>query len=189
MNDLVSCQLLSNGRSKSVAVFVAVLLSLGIGPVAFGQSSQISTEPLKTIIPVQLDPSTGDISVGSAAPFHGANPGLHLLALSRNPDSSHLDMPDVVADNVFTDAGSANQFLQNILAGANNDALIIANGVGNYGFAVSAIANNLDLFGAQVDLEGVNGAIPFIFIGNGGRNKGGALQRGFSTLPISGYLA
>jgi hypothetical protein len=33
------------------------------------------------------------------------------------------------------------------------DALLIANGVGSYGFPLSAIAKNLEQFGGQADLE------------------------------------
>ena len=98
-----------------------------------------------------------------------------------------MDTADLIQDQVFTDANSVNGFLQNVLANTP-DALLIANGVGNYGVALSAIAKNLEQFGGQVDLEQIGGAIPFIFIGNGGRNKGGALQRGGSTRPIDGYL-
>lgn len=161
-----------------------------IHPV-FGQTTDqaVPGEPLHTVIPVHLDPASGDIKVGRTT-YHGANPGLHLLALKRQPDADPTlwDTADLVEDQVFTDATSANAFLQSVLANTK-DAFLIANGVGNYGIALSAVANNLEQFGGQVDLEQISAAIPFIFIGNGGLNKGGARQRGFSTVPIDGYLA
>lgn len=54
---------------------------------------------------------------------------------------------------------------------------------------MSDLASNLEQFGGQVDLAQQSGTIPFIFIGDGGLNKGGALERGYSTVPIDGYLA
>ncbi len=150
------------------------------------------TEPVHDIIPVHLDAVTGDIRVGRTT-YHGGNPGLHLLALQRLPDSSKSGSPDIpilINEQVVSDPASANQFMQAILSNrATSDAILIANGVGSYGIQLSDIAKNLEQFGAQVDLEQLGGPIPFIFIGNGGRSKGGALQRGLSTLPVDGYLA
>jgi hypothetical protein len=158
---------------------------------AFGQTTEppVPGEPLHTVIPVHLDPATGDIKVGRTT-YYGTNPGLHLLALKRQPDADPAlwDTAVVIQDQVFTDPTSANAFLQSVLANTK-DAFLIANGVGNYGVAVNAIAKNLELFGGQIDLEAIGGAIPFIFIGNGGLNKGNARQRGYSTVPIDGYLA
>ncbi len=147
----------------------------------------VSAEPLQTIIPVHFDPSTGSITVGSTV-YPGTNPGLHLLALKRQPDSSHLDAPDLVRDQIFLDATSANQFLQDVLA-STPDALLLVNGVGNYEAPLSSLGKGLTSFGAYPDLQGVKSAIPFIFIGNGGRNPQTALQRGYSTRPLDGYLA
>ena len=87
------------------AIFVASALSV------LGQSA----ENLKTIVPVHIDVSTGNITVGSK-PYPGKNPGVHLLALKRQPNHSHLDAPDLVQDGTFTNAASANQFLQNVLS-------------------------------------------------------------------------
>ena len=143
-------------------------------------------EPQHTVIPVHLDPASGDIKVGRTT-YPGASPGLHMLALKRKPGSVS-DTPDLIDDQTFTDADTANAFLQSVLA-VNSDAFLIVNGVGNYGIALSAIASNLAQFGGQVDLEEIPSAVPFVFLGNGGRDKGGALQRGYGTLAIDGYLA
>lgn len=77
--------------------------------------------------------------------YPGANPGLHMVALKRQPDNSSPDAPVLIpgGDKVFTEPSAAKQFLQNVLAGTP-DALLIANGVGNYGFALNSIANNLE---------------------------------------------
>lgn len=152
-----------------------------------GNNNQDSAEPLKTVIPVHLDASAGGITVGSKV-YPGANPGMHLLAFSRQPDFKHLDAPDLIKDETFHDASSANQFLENILA-ANKDAFLIVNAAGNYGFALNAIAKNLEKFGARQDIEKIAVAVSFIFLGNGGRNMGQALQRGDSTGNVDGYLA
>lgn len=186
----ISCGRLCKRASALLAFALCIAAS---GSSVFGQTPappttdpRIPTEPMHTVIPLHLDPAAGDIKVGRTT-YHGANPGLHLLALKRQ-QGEVLDTPDLIQDQVFTDANSANAFLQNVLA-KNSDALLIANGVGNYGVALSAIAKNLEQFGAQVDLEQNGDAPLFIFIGNGGRNKGGALQRGYSTRAIDGYLA
>ena len=178
------------------AVLAFTLYLATIAHSAWGQTADppttdpaITGEPLHTVIPVHLDPASGDIKVGRTT-YHGANPGLHLLALKRQPDQDPglWDTADVIEDQVFVDPNAANAFLQNVLANTK-DAILIANGVGNYGVPVKQLAANLELFGAQVDLEQIIGTLPFIFIGNGGRNKGGALQRGLSTVPVDGYLA
>ncbi len=180
---------LDRKHKAATAVLTFTLYLAANAHSALGQTSVPAqpTEPTHKVIPVHLDATTGDIQVGRTT-YSGANPGLHLLALKRQPDSDQQDTADLIEDQTFTDANSANQFLQNVLANTS-DAMVIANGVGNYGVPLKALAMNLELFGAQVDLEQVTNAIPFIFIGNGGRKKGGALQRGFSTVPIDGYLA
>ncbi len=113
---------------------------------------------------------------------------MHLLAFSRQPDSKHLDAPDVIKDGTFHDASSVNQFLTEVLADTP-DAFVIVNAVGNYDFGLNAIAKNLEKLGAWPDIEAVTGAIPFVLLGNGGRNMGQALQRGYSNLNVDGYLA
>jgi hypothetical protein len=149
--------------------------------------NNVSAEPLQRVIPVHLDAGTGNIMLGSTV-YKGANPGMHLLAFSRQPDSKHLDAPDVIQDGTFHDASSANQFLTNNLAD-EPDAFLIVNAVGNYGFGLNPIAKNLEKFGAWPDIEGSTEAIPFVLLGNGGRNMGQDLQRGFSTRNVDGYLA
>ena len=147
-----------------------------------------------TIVPIHLDTGTGDISVGctvyarpNCTVYKGSNPGLHLLALKRQPDPATPDVPILVQDGTFVDAGAANLFLETV---RNNvpDALIIANGVGNYGLGVSSISQYLQQFGGAIDLEVVP-TVPFIFIGSGGQKMGEARQRGSSVLPFDGYLA
>jgi hypothetical protein len=111
-----------------------------------------------------------------------------MLALKRQPNNAHLDAPDLIANQTFTDSGSANQFLQSVLSGTP-DALLILNAAGNYGFPLSTIAKNLEQFGSAHDIEGASSAIPFVFIGNGGLNSGSAHQSGYSSRDMSGYLA
>lgn len=170
---------------RKPALYLAFAVALYI---ASAQSTQAqSAEPLKTVVPVQLDVSTGSITVGSTV-YPGGNPGVHLLALKRQPDINQLDTPDLIRDETVTDATSANDFLQNVLANTP-DALLILNAVGNYGFALSAIAKSLEQFGSATDIEGVNGPIQFVFVGNGGLNKQQAHQSGYSNRDMSGYLA
>ncbi len=149
--------------------------------------AQSLAEPLKTVVPVHLNVATGDITVGSTV-YPGGNPGLHMLALNRLPDTSHLDSPDLIADQTFTDATSANDFLQKVLSNDSN-ALLIVNAVGNYGFALNQVAKSLEQFGSAHDIEGVSNAIPFVLVGNGGLNTGQAHQSGFSNRDMTGYLA
>ena len=169
-------------------VFAVACLSV-LCAHGYSQSTQNTQEPLKTVVPVRLDVVTGSITVGGTE-YPGANPGVNIVALKRQPNSQHLDAPDLVGNQTFTDAGSANSFLQNILNSSDSDALLILNAVGNYGFALSQIAKNLEQFGSASDIEGVTGgAIPFVFVGNGGLNSAGGHQSGFSNQNMSGYLA
>ncbi len=184
---------------KAIAMLAFTLCLAATAHSAFAQSADpptvvppSPTEPVHDIIPVHLDAASGDITVGRTT-YHGANPGLHLLALDPQPDTSSagsLDTPVLIRDQVVNDPGSAIQFMQGLLSNkATSDAILIANGGdGNYNVAVSAIAKNLEQFGGQVDLELLPGPLQLIFIGSGGRNKGGALQRGGSNLPYDGYL-
>jgi hypothetical protein len=168
-----------------VVVLAGIALALCLACVQ--SASAQSAEPLQTVIPVSLDVAGGNITVGSTVYTPSQNPGLHMVALKRQP-GSNLAAPDLIANQTFTDASSANQFLENVLAGTP-DALLILNAVGNYGFGLSAIAPNLEQFGSAHDIEEVSTAIPFVFIGNGGLNSGQAHQSGFSTRDMSGYLA
>ena len=147
---------------------------------------------------MQLNASTGDITVGSTT-YKGANPGFHVLALKRQPNNNNLDAPDMVWDKTYTSGADTFNALVSIRT-TYPDALLILNAVGNYGFSLAdkvGIINGvpvgvgwyLGTFGAYPDLIGINGAIPFIFVGVGGANQQTALQRGSGTLPITGYLA
>jgi len=152
-------------------------------PAAWGQS----TDPVRRVVPVHIDVATGGITVGNTV-YPGKSPGMHLLALKRQPNQSHPDTPDLIQDATFLDAASANQFLADVLS-TNPDAFLILNGVGNYGFDLSALAANLAKYGGNSDLPKVNGALSIVFIGSGGRNAGQALQRGGGSLNIDGSLA
>lgn len=192
MRNLALNRIARDGKHEAGKALITFTLCLAaIASSAFGQTTnpRPPTEPVHKAIPVHLDPTSGDIQVGRTT-YSGANPGLHLLALKRQPqlDPNQQDTVDVISDQVFTDKTAANQFLTTTLANTS-DALVIANGVGNYGILISDLAQSLEQFGGQVDLAQVPYTVPFIFIGNGGLSKGGALQRGFSGLPIDGYLA
>lgn len=176
----------------TVAALLTLALCLSVNTSsAFGQTTVPGNpaDPTRTIIALHLDATTGAITVGNTT-FPGQT-GMHVLALRRQPQLPPLpqDMPAVIEDSVFTDAGSLTQFLDGLRNDpGTRDALIIMNGVGNYGFFVADVAASLGNFGGQADLEGVNISTPFIFIGNGGLGKGGAFQRGGSTRPVDGYL-
>ncbi len=177
------------------AVFALALCLAAAAPAAFGQSacpqppSPASDDPVQTVFPIHLDPSTGDITVGSTT-YCGENPGFHLLALQRQPNiiNGHLNPPLKVLDQTYTDAASVNNALKQIQTTSGGPLLII-NAVGSYGIALSGVAQALTPFGAYTDIQGINSAIPFIFIGNAGRNPKTALQRGYGTLPLDGELA
>jgi hypothetical protein len=193
----------------ATAVFAFALCWAAAAPIAFGQSacpqppSPVSTDPQQTIIPVHLDASTGNITVGSTT-YCGQNPGFHLLALQRQPNivNKQLKPPLMVWDQTYTDGQSVANDLSKILT-TYPDAVLIINGVGNYGFTLAdkhnivvggipflqvSIGWQLRSFGAYLDLDTLNATIPFVFIGNGGRNQQTALQRGYSTGPLDGYL-
>lgn len=180
--------------SKAVkAVLIFTLLLASGASSAFGQAGCAqpdptpATDPLHTIVPVHLDASNGNITVGTTT-YCGQNPGFHILALSRQPDPKHLDAPDLILDQTYTDAASVTGALKQVLNTLGGPVVII-NAVGNYGIALSDVAQALASFGAGSDLRPINAAIPFIFVGNGGRKQQTALQRGYSTRNLDGYLA
>lgn len=166
----------------AVAVALAACLA-GAAPALFGQS----TDPLQTIVPVHLDGAPGDIQVG-ATTYKGGNPGFHVLALKRQPNSSHLDAPDLISDKTYPDTSSVTSALDAIL-GQVPDALLIINAAGGYGGAVSDVAQEVKKFGAYDDLAPITNDPPFILVGIGGSNAKTALQRGYSTNNADGYLA
>lgn len=168
-------------RRAATAVLVSTMWVAG----ALSASGQ-SAEPLKTVIPVHIDASSGNITVGPKT-YTGQNPGMHLLALKRKPDRTSLNSPDLVQDGTFNDAASANAFLTNVLS-STPDAFLFVNAVGAYGLAGASVASNLEKFGATGDVA-FSGPVPLVVIGNGGRKIGQALQRGNSTQNIDGYLA
>lgn len=147
----------------AVAVALAACLA-GAAPALFGQS----TDPLQTIVPVHLDGATGDIQVG-ATTYKGGNPGFHVLALKRQPNSSHLDAPDLISDKTYPDTSSVTSALDAIL-GQVPDALLIINAAGGYGGAVSDVAQKVKKFGAYDDLALITNDPPFILVGIGGSN-------------------
>lgn len=146
-----------------------------------------SAEPLKKVIPVSLNATTGIITVGGTV-YAGANPGMHMVAFKRQPNPAHLDAPDLIGNQTFTNSDAASQFLQSTLS-STPDALLLVNGVGNYGFGLSAISQQLASYGAAKDINTIGSAIPFTFIGNGGLKAGSARQRGLITSNLTGSLA
>lgn len=183
----------SRGICQAMTAVLGFALWLGgTAPSVFGQSAcpqpaqAAASDPIRTIIPVHLDLSTGDITVGSKT-YCGQNPGFHLLALKRQPNLSQLDTPDLVLDQNYTDASSVTSTLQQLL-NSDGGPIVIINAVGNYGIALSDISEALAPFGSYPGLEPITTAIPFMFIGNAGRNPQTALQRGYSGLPVDGYL-
>jgi hypothetical protein len=167
----------------SLFLISAVALCAAFVPRITAQSS----EPLKTVVPVNLDASTGNISIGNTT-YPGTNPGLNILALVRQPDINNPGVPKLIQQQTFTDPGSANEFLQNVLSN-HPDALLLIDGVGNYGFGPAAIATNLHSFGAAHDIDSISAAIPFVFVANGGMNIAQAHQVGSSASSTTGYLA
>jgi hypothetical protein len=161
----------------------ALALCFAFAPCAYAQSA----EPIQTVIPVNLDAGTGNITVGTTV-YAGSNPGMNMVALTRSPSSPGVISPvNNQSNQTFTDPSSANQFLQSVL-NSSPDAILILNAVGNYGFGLNAIADNLHQFGAAHDIDQISTAIPFTFIGNGGLNVGQAHQCG-GTCNTAGYFA
>jgi hypothetical protein len=184
--------LTNRSATKRICKVLALALWLsGTAHFAFAQSTcqqpnPVPTDPTRTIIPVHFNATTGDITVGSKT-YCGANPGFHLLALQRQPDKSHLDAPDMVLDQNYTDAASLTGALQRIRQTPGNP-MVMVNAVGNYGFHISDVAQALTNFGAYPDLQ-IPITMPFIFVGIGDGNPNTALQRGYSTRELDGYLA
>ncbi len=188
-NQLIKC-ISRRQICRSAAVLMAITLSVAVtAQFGFGQSTTQSTEPSRTIIPVKFNPATGGIAVGSTL-YNGANPGFHVLAVSRQLNPAHLNAPDILLDQTYNDAASVTNALKAIQQTyAYPTAMVMVNAVGNYGIPLSAVSAALTNFGAYPDLQGINAAPPLVFIGTGGANAKTALQRGVSTRELDGYLA
>ncbi len=167
------------------ATFVLALsFCVAVVPSALGQTT--STDPLRTIIPVLFNGTNGDITIGSTT-YKGQNPGFHLVALKRQPNTAHLDAPDVVLDKNYNSSAPMIQDLINVQK-SSPDAMIMVIAVGQ-SFRVSEIATKLKEFGGGSDLAGV-GSAAFAFIGIGGLGEAAApLSRGYSTRAVNGFLA
>jgi hypothetical protein len=180
------------GATSPFALLALTLYLAGIAHSAFGQTcpqpaAAPATDPTRNIVAVHLNASTGDITVGSTT-YCGQNPGFHLLALQRQPDTKNPATPIILLNQSYTDSASANSALQQLLS-TYTDPLIMVNAVGSYGVALASVASGLTPFGAySQELQGT-GSIPFIFIGSGGRNPNTALQRGNGVRDLDGYLA
>ena len=91
-----------------------------------------SRDPIRTVVPILIDTTTGNITVGSTT-YQGRNPGMNMVALKRQP-GTNPELPDLVNQPmVVTDSNSANSFLQNVLQNSP-DALMIVNATWNYSF-------------------------------------------------------
>jgi len=173
-------------RTGNPVVAITFALWFVFAHCAYAQS-QSTTQPVQRVIPVNIDATTGNITVGTTV-YAGANPGMNMVALTRSPSSPGVISPISSQSNqTFADGSSANEFLQNVLT-SSPDAIIILNAVGNYGFGLNAISDNLHKFGAAHDIDPISTAIPFIFIGNGGLTIGQAHQCGGSC-STTGYFA
>lgn len=121
--------------SKRTGRVQTTLLVILFGLAAARSTPAQSTDPLRTIIPVHFDASTGAITVGSNTyTGNSTTPGFHLLALRRTPDSSHLDSPDVIVDQLIGSVSNLISTLNN-LPTTNPDAMLMVNAAGNYGFS------------------------------------------------------
>lgn len=160
----------------------AISLCMTFGRAGWAQTPRQMGQPTPLVIPATIDVGSSKITIGNAVYAPSANPGMHIVALDRGS-------LQLLYNETFTSGDAANQFFDDILNGNHADAVILLNGVGNYGFGLNAIAANLAKFGAQQDVAGVSDAIPFNYIGNGGLQIGQGYQTGFSSLNTSGYFA
>lgn len=149
----------------------ALILSLFATQKVCAQSS----EPLKVVVPVTVDAQNGGITVGKTKYSPSATPGMQVIVLNRQPDITNPGSPVLIGNRTFTDAASANQFLESVLA-ATPDALILVCGVSGYNFAPADLAANLENFGADKVIEIYRQTWPFVLIGNGGLAPGSAHQ-------------
>ena len=163
-------------------VLCALVLCTAFCQIGSAQTPQQIGQPAPLVIPASIDVGTNNITIGSTVYAPSGNPGMHIVALDRGT-------LQLLGNETFTSGDATNQFLNSILSGNHADAVILLNGVGNYGFGLNAIAANLAKFGAQQDITKVTDPIPFNFVGNGGLQIGQGYQTGFSGLHISGYFA
>lgn len=176
---------------------LAVLLCLASVRSTPAQTTPPSnTVPIRSIIPVVFDGSNGNITIGTTT-LNGANPGFHLVALRRQPNRAHPEVPDVLVNSNYTSYSDVTTALANI-ATQYPDAMIMVNTAGSYGFPVWAIGYKLvgdpskpdygPGFGGTTELGGI-GYVPLAFIGVVGLAPGTApVSRWNSTRPITGYL-
>lgn len=134
-----------------------------------------------------MNATTGDITIGATL-YKGAVGGFHIVAISRQPDRNNPESATVIFDTIFKDSASVNTALTNLKT-SNPGAMILVNAVGNYGFGLGEVAEQLLNYGSDEENTG-QGVLDFVFVGIVGARQGSALlQRGFSSLPVNAYLA
>lgn len=134
-----------------------------------------------------MNATTGDITIG-ATTYKGATGGFHIVAISRRQDRNNLEGATLIFDTIFKDSASVNTALKNLKT-SNPGAMILVNALGNYGFGLGEVADQLIEYGSDEENQGLP-TIDLVLVGIGGSRQGSAsLQRGYSSLPVNGYLA
>ncbi len=177
------------GRARRVTTLLAsaALCLASVFPSPGQTAPTTPTRPTRTIIPVNLNATTGDITLG-ATTYKGANPGFHIVAISRQPDRNNPESPTLIFDTIFKDSASVNTALKNLKT-TNPGAMILVNALGAYGFGLGEVADTLLDYGSDEENQGLP-ALDFVFAGIVGTRQGSALlQRGYSSLPVNAYLA
>lgn len=177
----------SRRRRVTTILASAVLCIASVFP-SHGQTTPTTpTRPTRTLIPVSLNATTGDITIGATL-YKGAVGGFHIVAISRQPNRNNLESATLIFDTIFKDSASVNTALTNLKT-SNPGAMILVNAVGNYGFGLGEVAEQLISYGSDEENNGLP-TLDFVFVGIGGARQGSALlQRGYSSLPVSAYLA
>ena len=186
------------GRAGRISTnLLAVLLCLASVRSTPAQTTPppSNTVPIRSIIPVAFDGSNGNITIGGTT-LNGASNSFHLVALRRQPNRNHLDMPDVLVNSNFNSGDAAVAALTNIST-QYPDAMIMVNTAGSYGFPVWSVGYKLvgdgsasnPGYGGTTELGAV-AYVPLAFVGIVGLAPGTApVSRWNSTRPVTGYLA
>lgn len=180
-------------RGRAATALPAILFCLVSGLPAPGQTTP--TTPTRTIIPVQFNGTNSDITIGATTYSGKGGNTFHVVAISRQPDYTQLDAPDIIWDRNYQNPDAVNNDLTSLRT-TNPDAMILVNASGNYGFVLWQVGVALTGFGATTEV-GAQNTIPFVFAGISGLTVGTApLQRAYVTpaqqaynRPVNGYLA
>ena len=90
--------------AQSLAALIGLLCLAGV------QKALAQTTPTtpKTIVPVQFNGTNGDITIGATTYSGNGGNTIHIVAISRQPDYSQPDAPELIWSKNYTNPNAVN---------------------------------------------------------------------------------